>query len=466
MTDEDPFATEAGTLYRTYWHTQRRITVLFASILLGCVLQLQGKAAASAPPPDLPNLLLVTIDTLRADHVGCYGYDSIETPNLDKLAEAGYLFENAFTTAPVTAPSHASILTGTYPTYHGVRDNGNYILDPFNVTLAEILLDRGYQTAAFVSTFVLDRRFGLFQGFELYNDDFSEGICPPSFKNKKWMGHRFDNFERDASQVNQAALPWLEAHGTERFFLWVHYYDPHKEYSPPEPWATRYSGRPYDGEIAYTDYHLGALLDTLDRTGVRDQTLVVLVSDHGEGLGQHEPTHGLTLFDSVIRVLFILVPPGGLSEGQRIQREVRTIDLFPTLLDYMGLSTSGVVHGCTLKSYIESDDPRKPRHGPPLYCETHHYERPYRGGILRALRDPFWKYVVSDKNKKFSLFSLKENPGETRNVFRDHTSLGQKIDQRMRTIIRVSGKDGEEVNEEISMDKGTVEKLKALGYIR
>ena len=207
-----------------------------------------------AKEPSPVNFLLITIDTIRPDHMGCYGYDRIKTPHMDRLAEKGVLFENAFSPVPITLPSHASILTGTYPSFHGIRNNGTYALSDAAVTLAELLKDKGYATAAFVGAYVLDKRFGLDQGFDLYDDDLS------SEEEQTFMYK-----ERRAESVTHAVIQWLKGRNPEPFFLWVHYFDPHMQYNPPPPFSAEYADRPYDGEIAYTDHWIGVLLDALIR---------------------------------------------------------------------------------------------------------------------------------------------------------------------------------------------------------
>jgi arylsulfatase A-like enzyme len=410
-------------------------------------------------------VLLITIDTLRADHLGCYGYGEIETPNIDGLAERGYLFEQAYSAGPITAPSHATILTGTYPMHHGVRDNGNYALEPGNLTLAEILGEKGFVTAAFVSSFVLERRFGLGQGFDTYDDDFEGGASQFGEGVHRWMGHDFDSFERNAALTNEAVLPWLEKNGGQRFLLWVHYYDPHKEYTPPEPWATRYEGRPYDGEIAFADEQLGRMLEGLERTGAAENTLIVLVSDHGEGLGEHEKTHGLTLFDPLIRVPLIIVPPKGLAEGRRIESQVVTTDILPTILDLAGVEIPEQVQGRSLRALMEGAG--DPGGNPPLaYSETHRFERPYRGGILRALRTPDWKLTRLEREAKHALYDLRNDPGETTNVISEHSDAADDLRRSLDRMIREHSPEGGEVERQFDASKETIEKLEALGYVQ
>ena len=291
------------------------------------------------------NVLLVTLDTTRADRLGCYGYDAAGTPTLDALAKQGIRFDDAVTVAPVTLPSHASILTGLAPHHHGVRNNGGFHLDPAHVTLAEILSDRGYQTAAFIAAFVLDARYGLDQGFDVYNDDVGldssntiEAFARPIY-------------ERSATRVTSDAVSWLGTRDRNRpFFCWVHYFDPHKPYNTPAPFDKRFRNRPYDGEIAYMDNQIGRLVQALKWEGAWDNTLIVVVADHGEGLGDHdEATHAKLIYDSVMRVPLIMACPGLFKKSYVVDDVVVSVtDIFPTVLDLLGMEIPVNVDGLSL----------------------------------------------------------------------------------------------------------------------
>lgn len=274
------------------------------------------------------SLLLVTLDTTRADRLGAYGAERAETPAFDGLARSGWLFERAFTVAPVTLPAHASLLTGLYPPAHGVRHNAEFRLGEDVPTLARQLRAAGYATAAFVSSFVLDARFGLGRGFDVYDDALaaSGGTVFPS-----------GILERRAAATVEAALAWLARQPGERpVFLWVHLFDAHAPYDPPEPWRSRFAGRPYEGEIAAADAALGRLLAAAEGR----QPLVVVAGDHGEGLGDHgERTHGIFLYDETAHVPLVIRPPrrAGLAPA-RIDELVSLVDLAPSLLHLLGIS--------------------------------------------------------------------------------------------------------------------------------
>jgi arylsulfatase A-like enzyme/Flp pilus assembly protein TadD len=360
------------------------------ALALAALLALGGcnRIAALRAAPKGPNLLLVTIDTLRADHVGAYGAVDAQTPVMDRLAAEGTRFATAISSAPLTLPSHASILTGLYPPRHGVRYNGISRLPPSFDTMTERLRDAGYATGAVIGAYVLAGKFGLDQGFEYYDDE------------TRLQG---DSAQRPASEVTALALDWLER--AERpFFLWVHYYDPHEGYTPPEPFATRFAGRPYDGEIAYADSELGRLVDDLSARGELDRTLVVLTSDHGESLGEHdELTHSYTLYDAVLAVPLIFSGPG-VPAKRLVEGVVSLVDVAPTLYSLLGIAPVGGLDGVDLSPlWSGSSDPSdrfafaetlttRLEHGwSPLFAirtRQHHYVRAPRPELYEVASDP------------------------------------------------------------------------------
>ena len=321
------------------------------------------------PPPR--NVLLITIDTLRADHLGCYGYTGIQTPAIDALAKEGIRFEWAFTPVPITLPSHVSIMTGMNPASHGVLNNGEYRLDNSVKTLAQILRQHGLATAAFVGAFVLSRQFGLDQGFERYDD----ALRPT----QEGAHEAFSLYnERKGEMVTEASIQWLKKENPNRFFLWVHYFDPHFPYDPPQAFKSAYPDHPYDGEIAYTDHCIGLLLKELADLKVLEDTLVVLVADHGESLGEHkETTHGIFLYDATVRVPLILHypglhhsgvqsseqhsleqhPSGLLPQGSVFSQPVKTLDILPTILDLLEIPHPAGLQGKSLLTYPANPDP-------------------------------------------------------------------------------------------------------------
>ena len=305
----------------------------------------QGNAAIDGRSGRHPNVVLVTIDTLRADHVGSYGNAAAATPNLDALAARGVRFQTAVAHVPLTGPSHASILTGLTPLAHGFRDNGGYALGTAVKTAAEDFRAAGYRTAAFVSGFPLDRRFGFDRGFETYDDHLPRG-------NDR---RRTPYVERRGDATTDAVLRWFSAPPAPAapFFLWVHYYDPHAPYEPPGELAGRFRDAPYDGEIAFVDTQLGRLVQALEQKGAMAGTVLLVTADHGESLGEHgEGTHGIFVYDATLRVPFILAGPG-VAAGRAAATVARGIDVLPTLLDYAGLSASPALEGRSLRPAAE-----------------------------------------------------------------------------------------------------------------
>lgn len=301
------------------------------------------KAAKAIPnkPGSLSdaNVLIVTLDTTRADHIGCYGNDGIATPTMDRLAKEGVLFSRAISPAPTTLPSHCSIHTGLYPFHHGARSNGVFRLPESNTTLAEIFHEKGYATGAAISAFVLDSRFGLAQGFVSYNDalkDFAVNRIHP-------------DPERFADKTTDVALDWLRTHKGEKFFYWIHYFDPHQPYEPPGKYKEEYAGRPYDGEIAYVDAEFKRVVTYLEETGQRDNTIIVIIGDHGQGMGQHdELTHGFLLYDTTLHVPLIMNCGSKLGGGVYVEREVSSVDVAPTVLSLLGLPRPAECDGLDL----------------------------------------------------------------------------------------------------------------------
>ena len=252
--------------------------------------------------PEAWNVVLVTIDTLRADRLGCYGYADIETPHLDRLATEGVLFESALTTVPFTLPAHSSIMTGVYPPVHGVRENVGYALDERLPTLAEDLSAAGRRTGGFVSAFVLDGRWGIDRGFDRYYDE---------FKVQDMGMLNIGAVQREGTETIEEAEVWLDETFGSPFFLWLHLFEPHDPYEAPEPYASRYPQRPYDAEVAYTDSLVGRLREMLEGRDLLERTLLIVTGDHGEGLGDHgEYFHGYFVYDSTARVPLFVLGPG------------------------------------------------------------------------------------------------------------------------------------------------------------
>jgi len=384
------------------------------------------------------NLLLVTIDTLRADRVGAYGSAAGLTPALDRLAGDGVRFARAYSAAPLTLPSHTSILTGVSPPVHGVRANGIFRLGPGSPTLATVLHDAGYRTGAFVGSFVLDARFGLNRGFDVYDDRYGE----------KHEGDPVDFAERRAEEVTKPALEWITAAPGTPWLAWIHLYDPHDPYRAPEPYASRY--QPYDAEVAYTDAMLGKMLDALRERGQLDHTLVIVAADHGESLGEHnERTHGVFTYDVTMRVPWIVWSGSRLRPGV-VDRVVRLIDLLPTALDLLGIAAPAQLEGRPAASaeersaYFEAMDANLTRNWAPLT------------GLVRGS----WKLIELPRPE---LYDVEKDPSEQTNLFEKQPEQARTLSALLRdtSATLASRATGAQ---QATLSAEAQQRLQALGY--
>jgi arylsulfatase A-like enzyme/Tfp pilus assembly protein PilF len=402
--------------------------------------------------PEPVNVLLVSLDTVRPDHLGCYGNTDIETPNTDRIAAEGFVFTDAMTSVPLTLPSHASILTGLYPISHGARINGTFTLADRFTTLAEVLKANGYTTGAFVGSFVLDSRFGTAQGFDTYDD----------LMDLRMPAGGADHPERRASNVTTNAVRWL-GEVSEPFLAFVHYYDPHTPYEPPPPFDSLYQGNPYDGEIAYTDRELGRLLDGLEQLDLMERTLIVVLSDHGEGLGDHgELEHGILIYESTMKVALIIRIPeahpssGDLSGPGRIDQPVELVDVFPTILSLVGIDSPDEIDGRSIVPLLDGDNlPRKV-----CYLESLYPHLAYKWSPLRGVRFGEWKYILAPEEE---LYNLMDDPTESRNLSAGNPTRIEMLKANLIEIARRDLERGDEEQRELSPEEAV--KLKALGYV-
>ena len=391
------------------------------------------------------NILLITLDTTRADRLGSYGYAKAKTPNLDSLARNGARFENVYCQVPLTLPSHCSIMTGTYPFSHGVRDNGTYELGPDQVTMAEVLKGKGYQTAAVVASFSVDSRFGLAQGFDFYDDDIQPGL---PFKPM--------NSERKADEVVKSFSTWMDKAGGEPFFAWVHFFDPHLPYQPPSPYGEEFAGDPYDGEVAYMDACVGKVLEKLRGKNLLGRTLIIAAGDHGEAFGEKVETgHGLFLYDDTMRVPLIFYSENRIPPGKVIRSRVRLIDLFPSIMDMLGLTQPEKIQGTSLVPYIEG----RKRGDLESYIESF-YPRNYFGwSELVGLVKDDWKYIRAPKPE---LYNLKADPGELTNSFASSGRAASSMNARLEELIKASA--GLAAAKGRTLTAEEEERLRSLGY--
>jgi arylsulfatase A-like enzyme/tetratricopeptide (TPR) repeat protein len=392
------------------------------------------------------NVVLVTLDTTRADHLSPYGYEHLGTPTLESLSREGVTYDRAYTPVPLTLPSHCSMMTGLLPSAHGILVNGASAIDQEAVTLAEVLGSSGYSTRAVVAAFVLDHRFGLDQGFEVYEDDLSAGTNPGPFYYA----------ERNAELVTNAALRLMEQRPGRPLFIWVHYFDPHAPYEPPgfDPADSELIA--YDAEIAFVDSQLGRLIGYIDASDLRDNTLVIALADHGEALWEHgEPTHGLFTYEGTLRVPLIVRFPDRRYAGTRIAQPVSVVDVMPSVLTWTGRTVPGNLDG----EELPVDQDGRPR---PIYFENWHPMEFYGWSPTAGVVLGDHKLIDAPRRE---LFDVREDPYETRNLY-------EPGDERATALLAALGGVRQTLEERgvlgtpgITMDEETAAKLGALGYV-
>ncbi len=428
-------------------------------VLSACGSSPEQPASSRAPAPtahSVPegaSVLLVTLDTLRADVLGCYGHPKSLTPNLDRIAAEGARFSRAYTVTPLTIPAHSSIFTGMLPPRHGVRDNGDMFLDEGATTLAELMKGRGYATMASVGAEVTSHHWGFAQGFDAFFDDMGESR---EEEQNRWR------VERRGDEVLEDAYGWLAEHaaGEEPFFGWIHLFDPHAPYVAPEPFRSREAARPYMAEVAYTDHLIGELLERLDSLGRLDDTWLVITGDHGEGLGSHgEQMHGVLLYDATTRVPMMIRPPGGLEQGLVVDQPVSIVDLLPTIAGIAGFEVPDSVDGIDLLPRIQGRADAIPPERQ-VYVESLFALRHYGWAPQRALVDAEYKLIDSTTPELYAREDRKE-----------HQDLSGELAptlELMRARIETLAASLEPVDETAARVEASPERLaqlEALGYI-
>jgi arylsulfatase A-like enzyme/Flp pilus assembly protein TadD len=410
-----------------------------------------GRLQGSARPSDL-NVVIITLDTTRADRIGAYGYKAIETPNLDRLAREGVLFENATSAAPLTLPAHSSLFTAKFPPEHGVRDNGGFFLDPKETTLAELLRARGYKTGAFVGAYVLDSKWGLNKGFETYYDNFDLS---------RYSAISLGAIQRPGNEVVDRGLQWLDRAGDGPLFAWLHLYDPHAPYDPPEPYKSLYRDRPYVGEIAFADAQVGRVLAYLDARHLTDRTIVVVMGDHGESLDEHgEATHGFFVYESTIRVpLIVRAPYSGTLGGRRITDVVRSVDVMPTVLDLLGVAAIKGLEGVSVAAMMTGEVREL---GLESYSEALYPLHHFGWSDLRAMRTGRYKVIAAPRPE---LYDVQDDPEERQDLFGQRDALGQRMLDRLRERERQFGKAAGADSKPVDVDPDARARLAALGYV-
>lgn len=423
-----------------------KIFLFWTSMVIVAVVTwvIVGRNATQARTPR--HVILFTLDTTRADRIGTYGAPLARTPHLDGLATRGVRFDDAVTTAPITGPAHAAILTGQYPARFGVRDNVTTPLPEQATTLAEHLAGAGFATGGFVGAFVLDRAFGFAQGFSAFSgfDQVESG--------------REANAERPGAAVVDDALRWLGTVPAEQqIFLWVHLYDPHAPYSAPAPFGQEFASRPYDGEVAYVDHQIGRVLGALQTRGILDSSLVIAVADHGESLGEHgEDEHGVFLYEPVMRVPLIMAGPA-MRSGHVSSEQVRVIDLVPTTLDLLGLPAVSGFDGESLRTLLAGGTRQTI---PAAYAESYYPKLHYGWSELRSLRADGWKVIDAPRPE---LYAVGKDAAEASNQFDAQRALGDRMVAEAARLDRELS--GGQTTQTAAPSRETLERLRSLGYV-
>jgi len=435
-------------------HIWLRGAAVFLVALTGLSATLELQTSRKAGTGITPSVLLITLDTVRADHIGCYGYSRIETPTIDRLASDGVRFENAYTQVPITLPSHAVILTGTYPMFSGMRDFTSPPLPVSIPTLAEMLRRSGYQTAAFVSSFVLNAMWGLNRGFEVYDDDMGIDTNHPRF---------LFLLARRGDYTTDRFLTWLGRNGNKPFFAWLHLYDAHSPYRSPEPYHSRYSGRPYDGAIAFDDAQVGRVIDRLRALNLYDNTLIVLLSDHGESLGEHgESEHGFFVYNATIHIPLVLKLPKQASRSLAVSQPVSSLDVASTVAQICKVpaAESGSLQG---RSLLGTTVLGGLRAGPlqAVYAESFYPLHSFGWHPLRALVTAELKYIDAPRPE---LYDLKRDPGERVNIVAGNSATATALRDDLTDMGRKFAAP-ERNSLPATLDAETLEKLKSLGYV-
>lgn len=431
---------------------RRKEWLLVVALLVARGSVAQKPARAVAKTTHRPNLLLITVDTLRADHVGVYGAKQAQTPTIDALGHDGVVFEHAYSQVPLTLASHTSLLTGTYPFHNGVQDFTGQPLRPGIRSIAESLKANGYDTGAVVSSYVLDRSWGLNRGFNFYYD---------AFKGSSFLENDPGLVERKAGASVDEALRWLRRRGTRPFFLWLHLYDPHSGYDPPEPFRARFSASPYDGEIAYADHELSRLIAYLKQHGLYDRMAIIFASDHGESLGDHgEREHGFFVYHSTLQVPLIIKPPQPTRiTSHRVASPVPIMGIAPTLLNLGKIEDKIQKQFETVALLPEPTGPEANE----VYSESFYSFSSFGWAPLRTINTSTYQYIEAPKPE---LYDLRADPAETKNMIADQPAVSSVLSEKLKQ--RVSqyappADSGDAAKSGLTAE--AAEKLRSLGYM-
>lgn len=393
------------------------------------------------------NIFILSIDTWRADYLSYYNKNNVNTPNLDEIAKNGVYFENAYTVVPITTPSHSTIFTGLYPFSHGVRSNGGFKIPENIKTITEFLKEKGYQTGGFVGAFPLDRQFGFSKGFDVYDDD----IKPKPFSLTPYSA------ERRAEEVADKAIEWMNKIDKKKpFFLFVHFYDPHHPYSPPDEYQKKYKENPYSGEVSYCDEQAGRIFDFLKESKLYKKTIIIFLGDHGESLGEHgELTHMIFIYDSTLHIPLAISGPK-IPKGKRIKEEVSLVDLLPTILKIAEIDLPKYIQGKDLSLLWEGNKKPKKRF---LYSESFLPKIQYHWAPLQSLREYPYKYIKAPEEE---FYDLEKDPKEQNNIYKKDKNNAERFKKKLEIFLK---ENKIEKIANIKLDKESIQKLQSLGYI-
>lgn len=397
------------------------------------------------------NVIFITLDTLRADFVGVYKKGKAETPSMDAVANEGVVFENCISQSPLTLPSHTTMLTGTYPTYHQIRDNGGFLVPDSLEFVSEVLKKNGFTTSAFIASYVLHSKWGINQGFDYYSDDFDLS---------RYEKISLGNVQKRAQEVLADAQKWLIANREKRFFSWIHLYDPHTPYDPPPPFAERFANRPYRGEVEYMDQQLGLFFEFLKNNGLYDRTLIIMAADHGESLGQHgEQSHGFFIYETTVHVPLIIRSPFHFPVS-RVSHLVELADIAPTILDVLGITIPATYQGQSLVNAMFGDSNNLKK---TAYSETYYPRLHYGWSELKALyHDNSWKYIQAPREE---LYDLENDETEENNLSLKESGKVRRVRERLNRLIQKQSQGARKPGEALQMKKDDLQRLAALGYI-
>jgi arylsulfatase A-like enzyme/Flp pilus assembly protein TadD len=436
--------------------TKISILIIMAVLLLVGWLFFSPEATSSRK---IQHVLLISMDTTRADIFSCYGFKHNTSPNIDALAAEGILFERAYAPLSLTLPSHCTMLTGTIHPYHGVHDNNGYKLDDSNVTLAEILKDKGFVTGAIVGSIILDSKYRMDQGFDSYDDNFQEERAPVFIP------------ERQAEETKRIACDWFEKNQNENTFLFLHFYDPHRSYDAPEPYKNMFLSQPYPqegsidylqgryaGEVAYTDNCIKGIIDKLKQLGLYDSTLIILTSDHGEMFYQHkEVTHGYYIYEGNVRIPLLFKVPG-LSNPRRIENTVGHVDIVPTVCSLLDIEGSYTFQGVDVSPYLLEDEPEDiKRH---IYLESMTPTR-YKANSLLGIVNDKYKYIQTTRPE---LYDIVNDYPESANLVETYPKVSHLLKGRLQNMLEDTITSISKDNK-MELDEETLKQLEALGYV-